>query len=272
MPPVGGEITEPLPEPPDIAPLVHLGYRQAVESLTIGRVTPANLRSILAGLDKDEIDLYVTGHSLGAAVAQLFSAWIKAGGVPSKKINVKCYSFATPKCANLPMASNYALALGNDGFSYRVDNSLDTAQQLPPTKEAPSDLLNPAIASDLQTKAKPTGAYAASPLAPLIDKIMQASTVPFPFSIFCELIQAVSSGGKSNGSAAPPMSMAFVGMGAPHVLAAHPPVVYNGRCYPLEFFPNREVDDLVDIPDTTTRQWWQHWPFNYAQYLLDEIE
>jgi hypothetical protein len=274
--PTIGDTDTPLPEPPEQPPLVHLGYRQAVESLAIGRVTPANLRSILINIEKDEIDLYVTGHSLGASVAQLFSAWVRAGGVPGKKINVKCYSFATPKCANMPMAANYALALANDGYSYRVDNSLDTAQQLAPTKEAPTDLINPGIATDLQSKAKPVGVYKDSPLAPLVEKISQSSTPPFPISLFCEVIQAIGASNKpANGSAPPqppPMSQAFVGMGAEHMLAAHPPVIYNGRYYPLEYFPNRDVDNLVDIPDDTTRQWWQHWPFTYAQYLLDEIE
>jgi hypothetical protein len=58
-------------------------------------------------------------------------------------------------------------------------------------------------------------------------------------------------------------------MGAPYVLTAVAPVVYNGRCYPPEFFPGREPGDLVDIPDMTTRQWWQHWPFNYVKYLIE---
>ena len=253
------------------ASLVHLGYRQAVESLTID-VTPANLRSILAAIPKDEFDLYVTGHSLGAAAAQLFSAWVKAGGVPEKKINVKCYSFGTPHSANLPMSSNYGLALANDGFSYRVDNSLDTAPQLPPAKVVTTDLINPAIASDLSSKATPTGIYAASPLAPLIEKIKQATTIPFPFSIVCELVQNLTAQKPSQGAQTPPMSMAFVGMGTPHIIAAQPPVVYNGRYYPQEFFPNLEVDQMVEIPDDTTRQWWQHWPYSYAHYLMDEIE
>ena len=289
--PAGGLVYPSIPEPPDQIPRVHLGYRQAVESLTVGpQVDTNNLKTILENLDGDEINLYVTGHSLGASVAQLFSAWVKAGGVPAKKINVKCYSFATPKSCNPTMGLNYALALGNDGFSYRIDNSLDTAQQLPPTTDVSTDLINPGIATDLAGKATPTGPYAASPLAPIIEMILGSgvvpgappkpqaggdpSSIPFPFSIFFGLLKALEPG-HGQGPAAPPKSsqpsipMNFVGIGVPHDLLALPPVIYNGRCYPPEFFPNREVGDLVEIPDETTRQWWQHWPANYAKYLAE---
>lgn len=287
--PAGGQIYPSLPEPPIQAARVHLGYRQAVESLTVG--SPNNLQSILENLDADEIDLYVTGHSLGAAVAQLFSAWVKAGGVPSKKVNVKCYSFATPKSANPPMAVNYALALGNDGFSYRIDNSLDTAQQLPPTKDEATDLINPDIAQDLLSKATPTGLYAASPLAPIIEIILKSGIagggagggtappeppaqppIPFPISIFFEFLKALSasinpSASTPPGSSTEAIPMNYVGMGVPQVFSAQPPVVYNGKCYPPEFFPGLAPTNLVEIPDETTRQWWQHWPFTYAKYL-----
>jgi hypothetical protein len=274
--PSGGTMDNPIPQPPEQVPLIHLGYRTAVESLTIGLVTPSNLKSILSAIEKEEIDLYVTGHSLGASVAQLFAAWVKAGGVPSKKINVKCYSFATPKSVNTPMAFNYAMALGNHGFSYAVNNSLDTASQLPPTKETDANLFNPNISSDLQSKARPTGPYLASPLTPIVEMILKpsSSSVPFPLSIFYEIVKVVTTppGGASSQPSSGAGSMDFAAMGAQHILAAEPPVVYTGECYPPEFFPSRSEEDLVKIPDETTRQWWQHWPFNYAHYLLNAAE
>jgi hypothetical protein len=61
--------------------------------------------------------------------------------------------------------------------------------------------------------------------------------------------------------------MNFVFMGTPRSLLAQEPVVYNGVAYPPMFFPGREPEDLVAIPDESTRQWWQHWPYNYAKYL-----
>jgi hypothetical protein len=282
VPPAGGKIANPVPEPLPQSPLVHLGYREAVESLSIGNHMAFNLSSILKGLADDEINLYVTGHSLGASVAQLFSAWIAAGGVPSKKINVKCYSFATPKSCNASMAFHYDIALSNAGFSYRVNNSLDTASQLPPTEETATDLINPAVSADVLAKAEPTALYAASPLAPIVKIILHsgaipASTsqsesareaIPFPFSIPFHLFHAfVKATSQPPG---PSSSRAFVPMGTPYTLAASSPVVYNGRCYPPEFFPGREPEDLVEIPGSTTRQWWQHWPFNYAKYLAED--
>jgi hypothetical protein len=290
----GGRVSDPDPEPKPLTPLVHLGYREAVESLTVGAAEPANLASVLKGIKGKEIDLYVTGHSLGASAAQLFSAWVQAGGIPSKKIHVKCYSFATPKSCNAPMATNYNLALGNRGISYNVNNSLDTAQQLPPTREVASDLINPEISSDLLSKAIPEGLYAASPLAPIVKMILQspalkgaaapgapspagkpADAIPFPFSIPFHFLRALSGAAEAshpaNGSHANggPPSMAFVGMGAPHILQAQSPVVYNGKYYPPEYFPGRRADEPVPIPDSTTRQWWQHWPYTYAKYLAD---
>lgn len=256
-------------QPPPKPPMVHLGYRTAVESLAVDTLIPLNLRTILSTLPGDEIDLYVTGHSLGAAVAQLFSAWVRAGGVPGKKINVKCYAFATPKSANTPMAANYALALGNDGFAYRVENSLDTAPQLPPTKMAMSDLINPAIAGDLGSKAEPTGLYAASPLAPLVKMILgteqpKPADLPPPFSIIASIVAGLISALQHEEQA---VSMDYVGMGVPHVLAAQYPVVYEGQYYPRDLFPARDPRDQVLITDDTTRTWWQHWPYNYARYL-----
>ncbi len=288
--PAGGVVANPAPEPPPQIPLVHLGYREAVESLTVGHTLPANLETILKSLPEEEIDLYVTGHSLGASVAQLFSAWVKAGAIQSKKINIKCYSFATPKCGNVAMASNYNLALSNHGFSYNVSNSLDTAQQLPPTRETASDLINPAIATDVLSKADPIGLYAKSPLAPIVNMIVHSMTgpqtttkeyepatatplIPFPLSIPFHFLKALSTEAvKRVGVPSSMPSMAFVGMGTPYVLSAVPPVVYNGKCYPAAFFPGREPDDLVNVPDMTTRQWWQHWPYNYVKYLSSVSE
>jgi hypothetical protein len=271
--PSGGLAYDPPTQPPPQVPMIHLGYRSAVESLAVDPSMPLNLRSILASIVEDEIDLYVTGHSLGASVAQLFSAWIRAGGVPLKKINVKCYSFATPKSCNTPMASNYALALGNDGFSYRVENSLDTAPQLPPTTEKTSDLINPAIAGDLSAKADPTGLYAASPLAPLVNAILhppqnEPVSLPLPLAIFAGVVGGlINAASQNNNHGEPPPSMDYTAMGVPHVLAAQYPVVYDGRYYPAYLFPARDPRDRVVIPDDTTRQWWQHWPYNYAKYL-----
>jgi len=279
--PSGGRTYDPPAEPPEQAALVHLGYRMAVESLAVDPQTASNLRAVLANIESNEIDLYVTGHSLGAAVAQLFASWVHAGGVPSKKINVKCYSFATPKCCNTPMASNHGLALGNGGFSFRVENTLDTAPQLPPTKEQPTDLINPVISTDLGSKAEPTGLYASSPLAPLVKTIMaeqgtasassgapqEPIAVPFPFSIFVSIIGGLINAVAQAAPHGPPMSMDYVSMGMPHILAAQYPVVYDGRFYPPDLFPGRDDKDLVEIPDETTRQWWQHWPYNYAKYL-----
>jgi hypothetical protein len=287
--PSGGATDNPPTQPPRQSAMVHLGYRTAVESMAVDPLMPLNLRTILSKIFEADpinpIELYVTGHSLGAAVAQLFSAWVRAGGVPSTKIHVKCYSFATPKSCNTPMAANYALALGNDGFSYRVENSLDTAPQLPPTKTVTSDLINPAIAGDLSSKAEPTGLYASSPLAPLVQQILASSapgssapgssapgssapqgpaSLPLPISLFAAVIGGLSAATSQN---TPAVSMDYVGMGVPHVLAAQYPVVYDGRFYPPYLFPGRDPKEPVLIPDETTRQWWQHWPFNYARYL-----
>jgi hypothetical protein len=100
-----------------------------------------------------------------------------------------------------------------------------------------------------------------------------APPIPFPFSIPFHFLKALSTEAVKHVAAPSSMpSMAFVGMGTPYVLSAVPPVVYNGRCYPPEFFPGREPDDLVNVPDMATRHWWQHWPYNYVKYLSNVSE
>ncbi|CBS87685.1 lipase family protein [Azospirillum lipoferum] len=142
---------------------VHLGFRLALEAMdyllaelpiedtTFGKlIVPIDrnslsgrIRSILLNLGggKTEINLYVTGHSLGAGMAALAAAWLATQPFPGYTINVKCYSFAQPKPGNdyFSYATNILFQQKNFGF-YTLLNSLDTVPQVPLTIQTSGDL------------------------------------------------------------------------------------------------------------------------------------
>ncbi|BAI73031.1 hypothetical protein AZL_023930 [Azospirillum sp. B510] len=95
-----------------------------------------------------QVNIYVTGHSLGAGMAALYAAWLATQPFSNCTINVKCYAFAQPKPGNdyFSYATNILCqqqgALFGEqslGF-YAVLNSLDTVPQVPVTLQTTSDL------------------------------------------------------------------------------------------------------------------------------------
>ncbi|MCW2246874.1 hypothetical protein M2352_002465 [Azospirillum fermentarium] len=137
--------------------LVHLGFRLALESLdTLATELPeqtkpvpvmtslsGRIQALLSQLPAGvkEINLYVTGHSLGAGLASLAAAWLATQPFSGYTINVKCYAFAQPKPGNDYFAYATALAFQNQGFGfYTVLNTLDTVPQVPLTIQTSKDL------------------------------------------------------------------------------------------------------------------------------------
>jgi hypothetical protein len=100
-----------------------------------------SLSDLLAGIEEDEPEIYVTGHSLGAAMAQLAAAWLAAGGLPGKNPKIKLYAFAAPKPGEEYLSYSAQHTLGPD-MAYCVNNTLDSVPQVGLTLQVPADLVS----------------------------------------------------------------------------------------------------------------------------------
>jgi uncharacterized protein YkwD len=111
----------------------HKGFKLSAESVY------ASLRGFLGGIPNDENTKYfITGHSFGAAVANLLTVKLMSAGV--QKSNVFTYTFATPNVAKKQGQS----AWNPDGRYDNIINICNTADivtELPPTVKM-SDMEN----------------------------------------------------------------------------------------------------------------------------------
>jgi hypothetical protein len=79
-------------------------------------------------------DIYLTGHSQGAALAQVLTAYLESvkGSDISEKNTFKTYAFASPKVGNRAFSEGYSLNYGNRS-SFHIVNSKDVVPALPLT-------------------------------------------------------------------------------------------------------------------------------------------
>ena len=96
-------------------------------------------------------DVYVTGHSQGAATATLVRSYLEYAGDAPKAQNYayKTYVYAQPKPGNDHYASDFDNRFTNKGFAFRVNNSLDWVPQVPFTIEILTDINKPNPLSQL---------------------------------------------------------------------------------------------------------------------------
>jgi len=95
--------------------------------------------------------IYITGHSQGAAMATLAHAFLyhashndpgNVFGIKDKGFSFKSYVFAQPKPGNWQFAMDFASIQGNLGLAYAVNNTLDWVPQLPLSIQFVSETLN----------------------------------------------------------------------------------------------------------------------------------
>lgn len=135
--------------PTDPRAQIHLGFRLALESLDFyadntGNKWPPLLSGIgltraLKKLPDGNIDLYITGHSLGAALAAVATCWLATQPIENKRFTIKSFPFAQPKPGNDFLVNSCMMSLG-PGRVYHHFNSLDTVPQVPLTLQIPADL------------------------------------------------------------------------------------------------------------------------------------
>ena len=121
---------------------VHLGF--ALGTLVLLK-DPTN--GILAQLAQHGVaagsDVYVTGHSQGAAMATLLRSYFQYAPDAPPGPSYKTYVFAQPKPGNDHYATDFERQFGNAGLAFRVTNSLDWVPQVPFTLEMIRDVNHP---------------------------------------------------------------------------------------------------------------------------------
>lgn len=238
-------------QPPVIEPTMHFGFRYAVEEYTVKAKagTRHNLLEVFQriGEYEKEIDLYITGHSLGAAMAGVFSAWVQANGLPGiNKVNLKTYTFASPKWANDALANNYDNGVTSNGYSFRVVNNLDTVPQIPFTWQGLNDLNNPNMIKALIP--------------------IKEGGLKLP-----DFAKGIIEKAKEMISKLPHENFNYVDVGSSYPVMGEFPVAIpkDQTDYPAWCFPNGNVNDkkLASLQ----QEWWQHWPWVYYRALEQKV-
>jgi triacylglycerol lipase len=103
---------------------VHTGFRRIADSI----INPLVVEAVRQ-IDPNK-PCYVSGHSLGAALATVLALDI-ALAVPELRPNLKVYAYATPRVGNPEFARSYAKILPN---SFRITNLADPIPTMPPTR------------------------------------------------------------------------------------------------------------------------------------------
>lgn len=109
-------------------PQVHSGFLQAYDSVKV------KLMSIVASIMRlhpdEQWTLYITGHSLGGALATLFAADMSRKRYPegSTPPRVTMYNFGSPRVGNAKFVEMYAETMSD---SWRVFNKTDIVSSVP---------------------------------------------------------------------------------------------------------------------------------------------
>ncbi|MDX1694196.1 MAG: hypothetical protein R3208_10550 [Ketobacteraceae bacterium] len=134
---------------PRISYSTHLGLSTLTE-LTAAEDLPGEghtlqdfLKKVVAETSSDKVKVYVTGHSLGGALAPLLTLWLsdrQGTGAecwdPDSCVELSCYAFAGPSPGNSDFSAYYDSQLGDR--TERIHNSLDVV----PHAWAPSSMKN----------------------------------------------------------------------------------------------------------------------------------
>jgi hypothetical protein len=121
---------------------VHLGF--ALAALVVLWDPDDGILAKLPGHCPAGSEVYIAGHSQGAAIATLIRSHL-AHLHPTRDLGYvyKTYTFALPKPGNGHFASEYNAAFANGGMAYCLNNSQDWVPQVPLTLESLSDVNTP---------------------------------------------------------------------------------------------------------------------------------
>jgi Lipase (class 3) len=85
-------------------------------------------------------DVYITGHSQGAAIATLLRSCLHYAGIVPANQACKTYVFAQPKPGNDHYAEDFDSLFCNPPMAFRVNNTLDWVPEVPFTLQMPQDI------------------------------------------------------------------------------------------------------------------------------------
>ncbi len=145
-------------------PCIHAGFALGMLSILNANILPGgtdeNILNLLTDLFSKpgffnkygqfygmDAEIYITGHSQGAALATLFRSYVEYQPLDLKgsPVSYKTYVFAQPKPGNSYYANDFDLIASNYGMAIRVTNSKDWVPQAPLAIQQINDLneLNP---------------------------------------------------------------------------------------------------------------------------------
>ena len=84
-------------------------------------------------------DIYITGHSQGAAIATLLRSFFHYSGM-LENCSIKTFVFAQPKPGNVHYAEDFESLFCDPVMAYRVTNTLDWVPEVPFTLQSPEDV------------------------------------------------------------------------------------------------------------------------------------
>ena len=89
-------------------------------------------------------DIFIAGHSQGAAIGTLARSFFEYAAIPAlQSYRFKMYVYAPPKPGNDHYSSDFESAIGSPGMGFRILNSQDWVPQVPFTIQLPGDINAP---------------------------------------------------------------------------------------------------------------------------------
>ena len=143
---------------------VHMGFAYGLAEILFYK-EHGEAKGLLTALQDlpDDSQIFITGHSQGAAIATLLHAFVFHAvkgctaieencvndrfGLKGKSFGLKSYVFAQPKPGNWQFAMDFANAVGNSGYAYTVDNIKDWVPQLPLSVQLLDETLDEVLAN-----------------------------------------------------------------------------------------------------------------------------
>jgi hypothetical protein len=130
---------------------VHLGF--ALATLLLLNDLANGMIARLRNQVPEGSDVFITGHSQGAAMATLLRSYFHYSGGAPQNCSFKTYVYAQPKPGNVHYAEDFESLFCDPAMAFRVTNTLDWVPEVPFTLQSPDDIDKP---NPLSVVASPT--------------------------------------------------------------------------------------------------------------------